>query len=434
MVRSLAERYPRLPSKTASSGKLYKQVKTKHRYETAVAAFIAELLSVVGSKRETDWIRVSLDKDDYKDRTVTFKQFQNVRQAWTAEGLIETKKGYSGPRAFGNPGPNRGMMTRFKATEALLSLCAEHGITPGNVQEHFLLEYTMPKELVQLTSPSAETPTTELTERLRSEVAELNGFIAGFDLQPPKIKHLGWVRLFHQYREGFEWNKGGRLYSQPPIGNYQSADKETRLTMTINREPVAEIDISATNLTIFYALCGQQLELGRDAYRDILGPTDFDRELAKLFINVSFGMSGLLNRWSLPLKEAFEKAMRKKNLSPFVIDPKGYPIRLVRQKVLERHPLLERWGSEIGGRVLDWADLMFVESQAIVSTMLILKREHGIPSLPVYDSLIVPVSKASRAADVLRGQFQKVTGRIAKLKTTPESALNKAMMAEALTL
>jgi hypothetical protein len=66
--------------------------------------------------------------------------------------------------------------------------------------------------------------------------------------------------------------------------------------------------------------------------------------------------------------------------------------------------------------------------------MLILKREHGIPSLPVYDSLIVPVSKAWRAAEVLRGEFQKVTARIAKLKTTPESALDEAMLAEALTL
>jgi len=293
----------------------------------------------------------------------------------------------------------------------------------------------MPEELVHLTKPSAQTPTTEVTERLRGEVAELNEFIAGFELQPPSIAHLGWVRKFHMSdRSGFKWNKGGRLYSQPPTGNYQSADKETRLAMTINGERVAEIDISATNLTIFYALCGQQLDVDRDAYRDILGPTEFDKALVKFFINVSFGNSSLVNRWSAPLKDAFEKKMQKKNLPPFIIDPKRYPIRLVRQKVLERHPLLGRWGSEIGGRVLDYGDLMFPESQVIISTMLILKRNHGIPSLPVYDSLIVPVSKAWRAAEVLRSQFQRVTGRIAKLKTTPESALDEAMMAEALRL
>jgi len=54
LVRSLAERYPRLPSKTASSGKPYRQVKTKEDYEAAVAAFLADLLSVSGSKRDTE--------------------------------------------------------------------------------------------------------------------------------------------------------------------------------------------------------------------------------------------------------------------------------------------------------------------------------------------------------------------------------------------
>jgi hypothetical protein len=76
---------------------------------------------------------------------------------------------------------------------------------------------------------------------------------------------------------------------------------------------------------------------------------------------------------------------------------------------------------------------MFLESQVIIATMFILK-DHGIPSLPVHDSLIVPVSKTWRAREVLRGQFQKVTGRIAQLKTTPESALDEAVFAEALTL
>jgi hypothetical protein len=412
LVRSLAERYPRLPSKTASSGKPYKQVKTKDGYEAAVAAFLADLLSASGSKRDTDWIRVSLNKDDYKGRPVTFRQFDNVREAWTAARLIETKPGYSRRSAFepaegyiyeGEPGSGQGMLTRFKATEALLGICAEHGVTPENANEHFRIEYTMQKELVQLTKPSAKTPTTEPTEKLRGEVAELNKFIAGFELQPPSIKHLGWVRKFHlSDRSGFKWNKGGRLYSQPPTDeNYQNVNKATRLAMTINGEPVAEIDISASYLSIFYALCGQQIDIDRDAYRDILGPNDFDREVTKRFISATFGSRRLIRQWSDKTKADFEKDMRKKGLPPFVIDPKTYPIKLVRQKVLERHPLLERWGSEIEGRVLDYGDLMFLESQVIIATMFILK-DHGIPSLPVHDSLIVPVSKTWRAGGIER--------------------------------
>jgi hypothetical protein len=120
LVRSLAERYPRLPSNTATSSKPYRQKKTKEDHEAAVAAFLADLLSVCGSKRDTDWARVSLNKDDFTGRSVTFRQFNSVRKAWTDAGLIETKPGYPAALAFGNPGPNQGMMTRFRATEALL--------------------------------------------------------------------------------------------------------------------------------------------------------------------------------------------------------------------------------------------------------------------------------------------------------------------------
>jgi len=418
LVRSLTERYPRLPSKMASDGKPYRQIKTKGGYEAAVAALLAELLAVHGSGLDTDWIRVSLVRANFTGGLVSFRQLDNVRKVWLTAGLIETKKGYPGALGFGNPGPRQGRLTRFRATEALLGICAEHGITSTNVHQHFRVEYEMPKELVQLTSPPDETPTTELTERLRSEVAELNDFIAGFELQPSEIRHIGWVRKFHKHdHQDFRWNKGGRLYSQPPSppkANYQSAGKERRLAMTINGEPVAEIDISSSYLTIFYALCGQQLDTDKDAYGGILGPTELDREVAKFFINASFGNSSLISRWTKALKDAFEKR------TSFVIDPNRYPMRLMRQKVLERHPLLERWEGPIGGRKRDWSDLMFTESEVIASTMLQLKRDYGVPSLPVHDSLIVPISKAAKARLILMERFREVTGRIARLKQTPE--------------
>ena len=42
---------------------------------------------------------------------------------------------------------------------------------------------------------------------------------------------------------------------------------------------------------------------------------------------------------------------------------------------------------------------MFTESDAIIRTMLILKRQHGVPSLPVYDAIIVPMPKVQVAKD-----------------------------------
>ena len=141
--------------------------------------------------------------------------FNGVRTAWLEAGLIEHKPGYPGMLAFGNPGPMSGKLTRYRATPRLLEIAAGHGITPANVLEHFRLEFVMPSELIRLTKPSKPTPNTPKVAKLRSDVAELNAFFAKQTLTPSTIKHLGWIRMFHGYTEGFRWNKGGRLYSQP---------------------------------------------------------------------------------------------------------------------------------------------------------------------------------------------------------------------------
>ena len=91
--------------------------------------------------------------------------------------------------------------------------------------------------------------------------------------------------------------------------------------------------------------------------------------------------------------------MERKDLTSFNFDPKAYPMKVVREKVLQRHPLLERWGGKIRGRVRDWSDLMFAESDAVIRTMLVLKRQYGVPSLPVYDSIIVPMDKVQVAEE-----------------------------------
>jgi hypothetical protein len=274
------------------------------------------------------WVRCSLNKSDYTGQYVTWTMFDGIRKAWLEGGLIEHKPGYPGMLAMGNPGPAWGKMTRYRATPRLLEIAGAHGITPANVLKHFRLEFEMPSELIRLTQPSVRTPDTPRVNKLRSDVAELNAFFAKQTLTPPTIKHLGWVRMFHGYTEGFRWNKGGRLYSQPQgqtchqnlPEESKDADQTTRPQMRINNEPVVEIDISSSYLTIFYALCDQQLDGTQDAYAGILGATKLDREVAKFWINASFGNRQLLTKWSKDLVEDLKKKLAKKALSGF--DPK----------------------------------------------------------------------------------------------------------------
>jgi hypothetical protein len=76
---------------------------------------------------------------------------------------------------------------------------------------------------------------------------------------------------------------------------------------------------------------------------------------------------------------------------------KDFPLKVVRQKVLGKFPVLTNWGKRKG----TWAELMYQEGVAVVSTMLRLKREHQVPSLSVHDSLIVPISKRKVAEELL---------------------------------
>jgi hypothetical protein len=47
--------------------------------------------------------------------------------------------------------------------------------------------------------------------------------------------------------------------------------------------------------------------------------------------------------------------------------------------------------------------------------MLTLMRDHQVPSLPVHDSLIVPVSKFKVAKEALIHHFRKQTGVVPRL-------------------
>jgi hypothetical protein len=418
LMGDLAERYPR---PQAAKGKAYVRRKTLVPYANAGGAFIADLLVAAANKRSEGWLRCSHKKTDYTDQYVTWTMFDGVRKAWLEASLIEDKPGYPGALAFGNPGPISGKLTRYRATPRLLEIAAAHGITPANVLEHFRLEFEMPSELIRLTKPSVRTPNTPRVAKLRSDVAELNAFFAKQTLTPSTIKHLGWVRMFHGYTEGFRWDKGGRLYSQPQgPACYQNlpekkadARQTTRLQMRINGERVVEIDLSSSFLTIFYALCDEQLDRNQDAYAGILGSTVIGREVAKFWINASFGNSRLLTKWTKELAEELQDRLTDKGVSGF--DEKLYPMKTIKEKALERHPLLARWGGEIRGRVYDWRDLMFMESEAIIGAMLTLMRDHQVPSLPVHDSLIVPASKFHVAKGALVHHFRMQTKVIPRL-------------------
>ena len=171
---------------------------------------------------------------------------------------------------------------------------------------------------------------TPQTEELEAQLRELNEFFDQFQLQGGM--HRGFNRIFNQGDlPDFDWNKGGRLYSHGP-DNYQLLSSEHRLLMTINGEPVCEIDIRASYLTIFHAWFDEQLDLSSDPYvLPDLGPEA--RNIAKLWFVATFGNDGHLTRWPEKIVRDYREQTGRRL-------GRDYPIKTIHEAAMKAFPSL----------------------------------------------------------------------------------------------
>jgi hypothetical protein len=393
----------------------------------AVGAFLADLLTAQSDESPSDWVHRSLHAKGFSGGPVGHRVFIRALDALKGLVLVEHADGVAKFTDFGTGLiAVRRWAARFRATASLLELTARHRVPLQSVDKHFAFQYELPKWPLQkrkakttnvhtrkqVRGSAMQFVHTKASRKLEADVRELNEFLSRQQIEGGM--HQGYIRIFHNGDEaGFNWNYGGRLYSQPPATNYQQMSKKARLKMTINGEAVAEIDIRASYLTLFYGWFGAQLDPNSDPYR-LPGFGLAGRDAAKLWMVATFGSAKPISKWPSALLKEYEEDHHKK------LDRKRYPVKLVREKALLLHPLIARWGEPRKGRVRTWADLMYWESAVMVATMLDLMREHGIPSLAVHDSLIVSQSAINVAATALRARFQTVTQQKVQLTVHPK--------------
>src|SRR5262249_61354326 len=140
--------------------------------------------------------------------------------------------------------------------------------------------------------------------------------------------------IFHEGDQpGFVGNKGGRLYSEGR-DSYQQLPRSERLKITIDAEPVCEIDIRASYLTILHARYNEPFEVSKE--HDPYAIDGLPRAVVKKWCAVRFGTKKAITKWPpLAIKE-------------FADDNDGavltqYSVREVGQRVCQKHPLLKRW-------------------------------------------------------------------------------------------
>jgi len=371
-------------------------------YVDAIERFVGDLLCARADNNASGRIYRSLGKSAFEDASVNYDVFMGVLDGLKALELVGHEKGQTRYRKTGFwPGHSvtlPGRASRFWATAKLIDFVEPYGIRVDNISDHFkpeppnnplvLRDYGRGKGVNRERGPIIKNyERTEHTKQLAADVRELNEFLEGCEITGGE--HHGYTRNFNNA----SWNKGGRLYSIG--GGYQQLSEEKRLQMTINGEPVAEIDIKASYLTIYHARLRVPLEKHVDPYER----AGVERSIAKIWMVESFGKSKPETRWPPETIKNYKKETGKDLRE--VTKAKD-----VAQKMLSAFPALHKLEdhSDI------WADLQFIEAEAVINTMLILKRTHSIPSLSMHDGLILPRSKAELAKTVLAKEYRKFVG------------------------
>lgn len=378
--------------------------------KAALGAFLGDLLRAADDGPHGLVYR-SLNSNSFSDGAITYDGFRSASEGLEALGFVESFGGYRRDETIDwgdgvKSALHSGFAARSRATPRLLFEAERRGIAPPDLDRHFAwppvgrtpklvlnlktgTRWSFGGKIGGLTMPI---PTTAETRRLTEEVVCINAFLADMDLVG--AGHGGFHRSFAMGdAPDFRWNKGGRLYSYG-ADSYQRAKPSVRRAMTIDGKPVVEIDVKASHLTILYALAKVPLDIGEDAYADL----GIDRDIAKAWLTATLGKGSPVRRW--PKQSADDYRARTGSELSAVCSAKRAALLIE-----SRYPLLK----DMGRLEVTWADLMFLESQAIMAAMHQL-MEAGIRALPVHDSLIVAVDHRDAAVQALMDGYAAAVG------------------------
>jgi hypothetical protein len=310
----------------------YSRGKTRAQFDKAIGAFAADLLLAQNHKKAKGWMQRSLRPVSFDNGPVTRTQGLAVLEGLVALGLIRRVNGYAHMTGFG---PSHYVSPKLRAQPAMLKLAKECGVDADKAKQHFAKG--PPKDIVVVRGASVYDGHKKLKgkvlkvkapEHLWNEIQELNTFLEGFTLEHGT--HRGFFRCYNNGdRPGFNFDRGGRIYSAGE-DSYQSLPSEERLKLAINGEAVAEVDVRASFITILYAM--HELHFDGDPY--VISDLGIEgRQAVKMFVAATIGNGAPIERWSKKYaKDFFEDTGLKLE--------KRWPLSLVAQATLEKHPLL----------------------------------------------------------------------------------------------
>lgn len=378
-------------------------VKATSKLKGAVGAILGDLRAIINEWPDAHCFR-SVGIGTFKGQPVGYRPFTLALEGLLRLRMIDRTLGVY--RSNGT-----GEASTFRPSALLLNEVQGCGVDAGDWNQHF--SYLPRSGFVAnpIIRKAARRPwtmegkarslpidwTDPRPRAAREQVERLNTFFAGVTIEG--ANHHGFQRIFGNGDDpNFAWDMGARLYSMGD--SYQHLSEARRASIRLDGEEVVELDISSSHLTIINSLLGCTDD-GPDGY-DVEG---IPRFVTKTWVTMCLGYGKFHKNWS---PAAIKRCKRK-----FECDLEAeYPLVSTRERLKAALPVI----GQALSRGLGWAKLQYIESCAIIDAVAVLAFEHGIPALPVHDSLIIGASNLNAAKAVLETTFFKHVGINPRLK------------------
>jgi hypothetical protein len=410
-----------------------RQNRARQRGAQKQAAFTIALGAVVGGVLKCwagavpQYAMQRLNQSTFTGSRVTYRHFMAVEKALCGLDLMGKEGGKSFPVNIPGAQVWQGRVTRYWPTAKLLVLAEKHGLHADLVRRAFKKQVDATVPVVR--SPvifrsfksqdrrqvlkKADLPVDATDPHIRSlmdQVEDYNSFTASFAVEgcvPPR-----WHRQFT-----VDQRLHGRWYASGQE-NYQLMSEAERVSsIRIAGEPVVEVDVSASHLSILHGLHGLVLPDG-DLYDVVPG---VPRHVAKAWLTMTLGSGRARANWG-----------RRSTA-----EDRSYDAAMIRAAMIETYPFLghlqavvledlrHTYGKETG---LVSHYLMGLEAHALTGAMLGL-RYMGHLALPMHDGLVVAAISEAETSWSLEQAFWHTLGVRPRFKVTrvPTSSAQKGL-------
>lgn len=383
------------------------------QFRLALHVVMANALSALRNG-ETRYFHLPLGRMDYGKRCMnpqlTYDHVKSIIRTIGCNNfniqLLEGELGYFG-------GFSQGLRTRLKATPWLIKLFNEYGLCEGVMKPMLSpdLNFVELKDKNKKKIYSYET--TDIINsyqnnlsyiNARLEEADLNLLISDNELEKVNKKISGvhdeeddeelkeFLRSPLNFNRRYlkrvfnnnSFERGGRFYG----GWWQGLPENTRKFITINKEPVVEVDFKTLVVAQLYAMKDLVYE-GDDAY-ELDGVSRLYRKTIKRIFTRMINAKGT-------------GSPRKADMYKYPL-PEGVTIKDIEMKLMEKHqPIAEYFYKQTG------LQLQFQDSQVAEYVMLTMMGD-GITVLPIHDSFIVEEQYEQRLIEMMRVSYKRISG------------------------